>query len=83
MDNVKVDGLAITRDEYVSKQLNDIFQATTVEQLIVESDLGRKKLLQLGCFKSVIVTIDASDKGSVKILIIFINYLRYLKLFVK
>lgn len=61
VENVHIRGLKRTKDEYVKKELKDVFESKTFNDIVVKSEEVRKKLYKLGCFSTVEITIDASE----------------------
>ncbi len=55
-----VDGVQRTQSWLVAAIVQDVLQAKTLEETLVRAQDARRKLLQLGVFRSVSVTIDTS-----------------------
>ncbi len=61
ISKIRIKGLAKTKDEYVRAHFEDVFEKTTnFEELLNETDSLKKRLLSIGCFKTVEVLIDSS-----------------------
>jgi hypothetical protein len=58
---VNVNGIRRTKDDYVGEQMSSIFSATTFESLLINVEQLRTRLLQLGCFREVLVIIDKAQ----------------------
>lgn len=59
IEDVHIKGLVVTSEEYVKKQLGDLFKASNFEDLLDKTDKFRRNLAKLGCFKTVEAVIDA------------------------
>ncbi|CAF0853408.1 unnamed protein product [Didymodactylos carnosus] len=60
---VNVNGIQRTKDDYIKNQIKSIFHSLTFEDLLLNVEQLRSRLLQLGCFRDVAVVIDRA-KGS-------------------
>lgn len=58
---VNVNGIQRTKEDYVKQQISTIFSSNTFESLLINIEQLRTKLLQLGCFRDVMVVIDKSQ----------------------
>jgi hypothetical protein len=56
-----VNGLRRTKDDYIQQQISTVFTSNTFESLLVSAEQLRTKLLQLGCFREVMVIIDKAQ----------------------
>ncbi len=56
--HVNVNGIRRTKEDYIRQQINTIFSSNTFESLLINAEQLRSKLLQLGCFREVVVLID-------------------------
>lgn len=62
VENVQFRGLKATNENYLKANMqSDIFKATNFEEILERTDKIRRKLLTLGCFKSVEAFVDASS----------------------
>lgn len=62
--NVFIDGLARTRDDLITNQLERLFKVKTFNELMKETNSCKLKLERLGIFKSIDVLIDVSDSNN-------------------
>jgi len=62
--NVFIDGLARSRNELITNQLQRLFEVKTFEELINQANLCRLKLARIGIFQEIGLQIDVSDTDS-------------------
>jgi len=62
--NVFIDGLARTKNELVTNQLERLFDTKSFVELMRESYMAKLKLDRLGIFKSIEVVIDVADSSN-------------------
>nr|CAD7427860.1 unnamed protein product [Timema monikensis] len=60
VDKISIDGLVRTKDDFVKDQVQDVFKARNFEEVIKKAHEARRKLDNLGCFRSVGIFIDTS-----------------------
>ncbi|KAL4712167.1 hypothetical protein ACJJTC_011028 [Scirpophaga incertulas] len=60
VDRVHVDGLGRTKDDIIKSTVEDLFQATDFEDVIVRAHKVRRALDSMGCFRDIGVVIDVS-----------------------
>nr|CAD7439469.1 unnamed protein product [Timema bartmani]CAD7452392.1 unnamed protein product [Timema tahoe] len=60
VDKISIDGLGRTKDDFVKDQVQDVFKARNFEEVIKKAHEARRKLDNLGCFRSVGIFIDTS-----------------------
>ncbi|RVE52246.1 hypothetical protein evm_003165 [Chilo suppressalis] len=61
VDRVHVDGLNRTKDDIIKSTVNDLFQATDFEDVIMRAHKVRRALDSMGCFRDIGVFIDVSS----------------------
>ncbi|XP_041970829.1 sorting and assembly machinery component 50 homolog [Aricia agestis] len=61
VDKVHVDGLGRTKDDIIKATVDDLFQATDFEDVIMRAHKVRRALDSMGCFKEIGVFIDVSN----------------------
>ncbi|XP_045467850.1 sorting and assembly machinery component 50 homolog B [Harmonia axyridis] len=60
VDKIHIDGLERTKDDYVQDCFDDLFSATTFQDVLIGAHRARLKLEELGCFKNIAVFVDTS-----------------------
>ncbi|KAL3270662.1 hypothetical protein HHI36_021190 [Cryptolaemus montrouzieri] len=60
VDKVHIDGIDRTKDDYIQDCFDDLFKATTFQDILVGAHRARLKLEELGCFKNIAVFVDTS-----------------------
>ena len=64
---MNVNGIRRTKDDYIREQISNVFSSNTFESLLINVEQLRTRLLQLGCFREVMVLIDkASGETTIK-----------------
>jgi len=63
VENVKINGLSRTKDDYVSQSVQELFKATTFNELVFKASVVQSKLEKLGCFRDVGIIIDVSNSS--------------------
>ena len=58
---VNVNGIQRTKEDYIRQQISTIFSSNSFESLLVNAEQLRARLLQLGCFREVMVLIDKAQ----------------------
>jgi hypothetical protein len=58
---VNVNGIQRTKEDYIRQQISTIFSSNTFESLLINAEQLRARLLQLGCFREVMVLIDKTQ----------------------
>ncbi|GBP57358.1 Sorting and assembly machinery component 50 homolog [Eumeta japonica] len=61
VDRIHVEGLGRTRDDVVRLTVDELFDATDFEDVIVRTHKVRNKLESMGCFRDIGVLIDVSS----------------------
>lgn len=61
--DIKISGIRNTKEEYIKKQFNNIFNVKNFEDLVVETSLLHQRLLKIGAFKGVEACIDKSQSN--------------------
>ncbi|CAH0761977.1 unnamed protein product [Diatraea saccharalis] len=61
VDRVHVDGLNRTKDDIIRSTVDDLFQATDFEDVILRAHKVRRALDSMGCFREIGVFIDVSS----------------------
>ncbi|XP_037300533.1 sorting and assembly machinery component 50 homolog [Manduca sexta] len=61
VDRVHVDGLSRTKDDIIRSTVDDLFQATDFEDVILRAHKVRRALDSMGCFRDIGVFIDVSS----------------------
>lgn len=55
---MNVNGIRRTKEDYIREQISNVFSSNTFESLLINVEQLRTRLLQLGCFREVMVLID-------------------------
>ena len=58
---MNVNGIQRTKEDYIRQQISTIFSSTTFESLLINVEQLRTRLLQLGCFREIMVVIDKAQ----------------------
>lgn len=58
---MNVNGIQRTKEDYIRQQISTIFSSNTFESLLINAEQLRARLLQLGCFREVMVLIDKTQ----------------------
>ncbi len=56
-----MNGIQRTKEDYIRQQISTIFSSNTFESLLINAEQLRARLLQLGCFREVMVLIDKTQ----------------------
>ncbi|XP_078719888.1 sorting and assembly machinery component 50 homolog [Lampetra fluviatilis] len=60
VQNVSIQGLERTKDDYIMHEISDVFNATSLVEVMQKSHEAREKMLRLGIFRHVEVLIDTA-----------------------
>jgi len=60
VDRISIDGLARTKDDFISKAVSDLFKVSNFEDMLHQSHLVQRKLEGLGMFQNISIHIDTS-----------------------
>lgn len=69
VDNIHIQGLGRTKDDFVTQAVDDLFKANTFNEMVFKASEVQRRLEKLGCFRNVGIVIDtskgenASDNG--------------------
>nr|BAN20539.1 conserved hypothetical protein [Riptortus pedestris] len=61
VDRVTVEGLSRTKDDIITKAVQDLFTASNFEEVIKKAHTVRQNLQSLNCFRSIAIHIDTSS----------------------